>query len=250
MKAIRLSVLLVCGLLAGCAVVEFFKPAGPPTYEQIYAIYRQTVIKQSTSADVLGAFGRSEYELLSQSKSIIATAGLKKKGYKRWFNMVTFDENELIALRKYVFISDERPKQLFVEPWEGVYFDCKMVLPKEVLDEPYANENARRIAILKQVGMDMRKDTGEIGADNKEIETCGFVIGQAIDTVSVKLNESPAFAGRLSDPTGLEFEHTSYDKGRLRMAIEGDVVTVNLRLGSFAKKSKVKVSFEGPVEPD
>ena len=81
--------------------------------------------------------------------------------------MVAFDENELIAKRKYVFICDERPKQLFVEPWEGVDFDCKMVLPRKVLDEPYANENARRIAILKQVGADTRKDTGEVGADNE-----------------------------------------------------------------------------------
>lgn len=249
-KAIRLSVLLACGLAAGCAVVDFFKPAGPPSYEQIYSVYRQTTIKKSTSADVLAAFGRPEYELLSQSKSIIATVGLKKKGYKAWFNMVAFDENELIAKRKYVFISDERPKQLFVEPWEGVYFDCEMVVPKEVLDEPYANENARRIAILKEVVTDLRKDTGEMGADNKEIETCGFAAAQGIDTVLVRLNESPAYAGRLSEPAGLEFEHTSYGTGRLRMTVEGDIVTVNLKLGSFAKKSKVKVSFEGPVQAE
>jgi hypothetical protein len=185
---------------------------------------------------------------LSQSKSIIATAGAKNKGYMRWFKMVAFDENELKALRKYVFISDERPKQLFVEPWEGVYFDCKMVLPKEVLDEPYANENARRIAILKQVVTDLRKNTKEIGADNKEVETCGFVAAQGIETLLVVLNESAAQAARLSEPEGFEFEHTSYDKGRLRMIVENDAVSVDLRLGSFAKKSKVKVSFEGAIQ--
>ena len=248
MKALRISVLLACGLLAGCSVVGFVMPAGPPSYEQIYAVYRQTALNQSTSADVLAAFGRPKNELLSQSKSIIATAGQGKRGQKTWFNMVTFDENELIAKRKSVFIADERPKQLFAEPWEGVNFDCKMVLPRKVLDEPYANENARRIAILKQVGADTRKDTGEIGEDNKVVGTCGMVVGQAIDTVTVKLVGSPAFAARLTDPNGLEFSHTSFNKGLLKMVVEDDVATVRIRLGSFAKGGKL--SFEGYVEGD
>jgi hypothetical protein len=248
-KALRLSILLACGLVAGCSVAEFFKPEGPPSNEQIYAVYRQTALKQSASADVLTAFGQPKYALLSQSKSIIALAGEKKKGYKTWFNMVAFDESELIANRKYVFIADERPRQLFVEPWEGVDFDCKMVLPRKVLDEPYANENARRIAILKQVGADTRRDTSDAGADNKVLAVCGMVVGQAIDTVVVKLDGSPALASRLTDPNnGLEFEHTSFDKGLLRMVVDNDVVTVKMRLGSLAKK--VKVNFEKEIEGD
>jgi hypothetical protein len=235
-------------MIAGCSVVEFAKPEGAPSNEQIYAAYRQTTLKQSTSADVLALFGRPEYGLLSQSKSIIALAGQKKKGYKSWFNMAAFDENSLIANRKYVFIADERPKQLFVEPWEGVDFDCQMVLPKEVLDEPYANENARRIAILKQVGTDTRKDTKEVGADNEVIARCGMIVGQGIDALAAKLDGSPALAARLSEPEGLEFEEMSFAKGRLRMIVEDDVVTVKIRLGSFAKKWKV--SLEKPVEAE
>jgi hypothetical protein len=234
----------VCVMAGGCAVGEFFVPRGGPSNEQIYAVYRQTQLKVSTSADVLAAFGHPDNELLSQSKSIIATAGEKSKGYKRWFNMVAFDEDALKAIRKYVFISDERPKQLFVEPWEGVYFDCKIVLPKEVLDEPYANESARRIAILKEVEKDLRKDTKEIGADNKEVETCGLAAAQGIDTLLVILNESPVQAERLSGPEGIEFEEASYGKGRLKMTIENDVVSVELRLGSFAKKLKVSLVRE------
>jgi len=224
------------------------KPEGSPSNSQIYTMYRQTVLQQSTSADVLMLFGRPDYALLSQSKSIIALAGEKKKGYKTWFDMVAFDENELIARRKYVFISDERPRQLFVELWEGVYFDCKVVLPREVLDEPYANENARRIAILKQVGADVRKDTGEVGVDNKVLLVGGLMVGQAIDAVRVKLDGSPALAERLSDEKGLEFEHISYKKGLLRMDIEGDIAMVRLRLGSYAKKWKLSV--EMPFEVD
>ena len=248
MKALRAAVLAVCCLVAGCSVVTFFKPEGPPSNKEIYSLYQQTILKQSTSADVLSAFGTPKYALLSQSKSIVALCGDKKKGKKMWFNMVSFDENELIAKRKYVFISDERPKQLFVTPWEGVDFGCQMILSKEFLDEPYANENARRVAILKQVAADTRKDTGEVGADNAMVSLCGMMAGQGMEAVLTKLNSSPALASRLSEQNGLEFEHISFDKGRLRMVIDNDVVTVRMRLGSFGKGGKVSFEMLGAME--
>jgi hypothetical protein len=248
LKAIRLTVLLACGLLAGCEVLDFMTPEWPPSNEQIKAIYNKTVLRQSTAADVLMLFDKPKYALLSQSKSIIALAGQKKKGYKTWLNMVSFDENSLIAKRKYVLISDEKPKQLFVEPWEGVDFRCQMVLPQKLLDEPYADENARRIAVLKQVGADTRKDTAEVGADNEVISVGGMIVGQGIDAVVTKVDGSPALASRFDEPGGLEFEHITYGKGRLYMVVEGDTVTVRMQLGSFAKKWKV--SLENPTGAD
>ena len=241
MKALRAVILVVCCLVAGCSVEPFVTPEGSPSNKEIYSLYQQTILKQSTSAGVLSAFGTPKYALLSQSKSIVALAGGKKQGKKMWFNMVSFDENELIAKRKYVFISDERPKQLFVEPWEGVHFGCQMVLSKELLDEPYANENARRVAILKQVAADTRKDTSEVGADNATLSLCGMMAGQGMGAVLTKLSGSPAIASRLSEPGGVEFEQISFDKCRLRMVIDNDVVTVRMRLGSFGKDA---VSFE------
>jgi hypothetical protein len=160
-----------------------------------------------------------------------------------WFQMVSFDENELIAKRKYYFISHERPKQLFVEPWEGVDFGCQMVLSKDILDQPYADENARRIAVLKKVDADIRKDTSEVGADNASLSLNGMMVGQGVESLLTKLNASPALAARLSEPNGLEFEHINYDKGKLRMVIDNDIVTVKMRLGSFGKDF-LKVSFE------
>ena len=251
MKALRAVILVMCCLAAGCEPGDFFGffvPEGPPSNKEIYSRYRQTVLKQSTSADVLSVFGTPKYALLSQSKSIVALCGDKKKGKKMWFNMVSFDENELIAKRKYVFISDERPKQLFVTPWEGVDFGCQMILSKEFLDEPYANENARRVAILKQVEADTRKDTSEVGADNAMLSLCGMMAGQGMGSLLTKLDGSPAFASRLSEPNGLEFEHTSFDKGRLRMVIDNDVVTVRMRLGSFEKVGKISFETFGSMD--
>jgi hypothetical protein len=250
-KALRAVILVMCCLAAGCEAGDFFgffAKEGPPSNKEIYSLYRQTILKQSTSADVLSAFGTPKYALLSQSKSIVALCGDKKQGKKMWFNMVSFDENELIAKRKYVFISDERPRQLFVEPWEGVDFGCQMVLSKEFLDEPYANENARRIAVLKQVEADTRKDTSEIGADNSMLSLCGMMAGQGMEAVLTKLSGSPAIASRLNKPKGVEFEHISFDKCRLRMVIDNDVVTVRMRLGSFGKDETVSFEMLGGMD--
>jgi hypothetical protein len=246
MKAMRALVVVLCCLAGGCEPqdpIVFVTPEGLPSNQQIYAQYRQTTLKQSTSAEVLSRFGTPEYALLSQSKSIAALAGTTKQGHKMWFNMVTFDESELIAKRKYYFISHERPKQLFVEPWEGVDFGCQMVLSKEILGEPYADENARRIAILKKVDEDIRKDTSEIGSDNASLSLGGMMTGQGVESLLVKLKASPALAVRLSEPNGVEFEHIDYDKGKLRMVIDNDIVTVKMRLGAFAKEG-TKLSFE------
>ncbi len=247
----RVLVVVLCGLAAGCDTMNpfvFVVPEGPPTNKDIYAQYRQTILKQSTSADVLSRFGTPKDALLSQSKSIAALAGITKQSHKMWFNMVSFDESELIAKRKYYFIYNERPKQLLVDPWEGLDFGCQMVLSKEILDEPYADENARRIAILKKVDADTRKDTVDIGSDNAMLSLSGMMAGQGMESLLIKLNASPALAVRLSEPNGVEFDHINLDKGRLRMVIDNDIVTVKMRLGSFGKSGKVSVEGLGAME--
>jgi len=238
--------LLVIFALCGCAVKEFLTPEGPPYNVEIAQSYYQTKLNISSSADVLATIHKPEYEMLSQSKSIVASLGQKKKGYKVWLKMVAFDENELTAKRKYLFIEDERPKVLFVEPWGSVIFNCEMVLEKEVLDKPYANENARRIAILKQVLTNVRSDVKQLSLDNKTLDVCGMVINQALEAVLVKLNTSPVLASKLSEESGVEFSHMSFKKGKIQMLIEDDIVTVEIALGSLVKK--YKVSFEKDIE--
>jgi len=245
-RAVKLLIVICCLGLWGCVALEFFTSEGPPSYEQISESYEQTKLKTSGSADALTTIHIPEYELLSQSKSVVASVGQKKKGYKTWLKMVAFDEDELTAQRKYLLIVDERPKVLFVEPWTGLSFDCEMVLESEVLDEPYANENARRIAILKQVLANVQKDVEEVGSDNKTLNTCGMLINQALTTVLVKLDSSPVLASRLSEPAGLEFDHISLDKGKIEMLIENDIVAVKMRLGSLVKK--FKISFEKDID--
>ena len=222
--------------LSGCPVVEYLTPEKPTRHnEQISECYSLIKLKTSTSAEVLEIIHMPGNELLSQSKSVIVSSGQKKGGYKNWLNMVAFDENEPTARRKYLLIADEKPKVLLVEPREGLIFNCEMVIGSDVLGKPYSNENARRLAILKQVQENVRKDTDEVSKDNKTIAVCGMLINQAIETVLLNLDESPALAARLDEPRGVKFEHTSFDKGKIQMVITDDIASVKMKLGSFAR---------------
>ena len=235
MKVMRLLVLISCLYLGGCSVVNILTPEGAPADEQICEGYDRIKLNTSSSADVLTALYMPEYELLSQSKSVIASSGQKTKGRKLWCKMVAFDENELTARRKYLLIVDDR-LNIMEEPKKFLRFDCEMVLEPKILEEPYASENARRIAILKQVLENTRKDIDQVGPDNKTVNTCGMLINQGLETVLVRLESSPVLASKLSDSAGLEFDHISYNKGKIRMVVEDNTVVIKLRLGSAANK--------------
>ncbi|MBN2455857.1 MAG: hypothetical protein JXB29_04870 [Sedimentisphaerales bacterium] len=233
-RSIILSSVLVC-VLTGCAVVDFAMPDKRPYYRQLWENYNNIKLNDSTSADVLAVIKTSEDELISQSKSVIASLGQKRQTYHTWFILVAFDENLLTASRKHLLIVNEKPKILLAEPWEGVTYDCRMLLEKELLEKPFAGENARRIAILKQVLENVRKDIDQVSPDNKMLGVGGMMINQAIEAVIVKLEVSPAQAERLSNPEGLEFEHISLDKGRIQMLLENGSVKVKVMLGSFVR---------------
>ncbi len=227
--------LLIILSLCSCSVVEYLKAEKPPYDEELSESYYRTKLKISSSADVLATIHKPEYELLSQSKSAIASLGQKKKGHKIWFNMVVFDENELTVKGKYLFIVDDRPN-IWEEPRKKLSFDCEMVLEAEVLDKPYANENARRIAILKRVLENVRKDIDEVGSDNKKLGICGMLINQALEAVLVKLDSSPVLATMLSEQSGVEFDHINFDKGKIQMVVEGDIVKIKMRLGLLVRR--------------
>jgi len=221
--------------LYGCGVVDYFTPEGPPYDEELYENYDQTTLKVSNSSEVLAAIHRPEYELLSQSESVVASFGQKKKGHKKWFNMVAFDENKLTASRKYLFIVDDRPN-LLEQPKKSLRFDCEVVVGSEVLNKPYGSENAKRIAILKEVLANVRKDVDEVSQDNKMLGICGMMINQALRAALVELDQSPVLASKLSEPGGVDFSHINLGKGKIGMVTAGDVVMVKMRLGRAVRK--------------
>jgi rubredoxin len=164
---------------------------------------------------------------------VIVSTGQQKEGYKTWFDMVAFDENELTAKRKYFFEIDEKPKVLLKSPQEGMRFDCDVSLPAKVLSEPYANENAKRIAVLKQILEDFQKDIADVRQDNKAFATSGMLVNQALTSVLTVLDSSPALATRLSEPAGVEFSNLSLNKGKIQMVVVNTTARIKIRLGSF-----------------
>jgi hypothetical protein len=233
--------ILDCGLcllvfaLCGCAVVDYVKPEGPPSDEQLAQSYYKTRLNVKTSSDVLAIIHIPEHELLSQSKNVIASSGQKKKGHKIWLKMVAFDENDPTAKRKYFFVADEKPKSFWVQPKRRLSFDTKMSLGPEIFDEPYANESARRIAILREVLKNSRKDIDEVGAQDKNLVTCGMLINQTLETILVKLDSSAVLALKLSEPKGLDFDHITFGGGIIWMSLVGDTVNVRIRVNSFVR---------------
>jgi len=239
-RVVKLSVVIFCCTLCGCSLVGYFRQEEPPYDEELAVSYHQTKLKESISAEVLGTIHRPEYELLSQSKSVVASVGEKKKGHKIWLNMVAFDENEPVAKRKYFFVVDEKGKAFLFGPKRSLIFDSEMALEKEVLDKPYADENARRIAILRQALENVRGDISEVAKDNKTIAICGMLINQTLEIVLQKLNESPMQASKLSDADGFDFDHITLGKGSISMGIIEDIVNVEVQVGSLTWK------FEDP----
>ncbi len=258
--AIRLFAVLLLGtLLGGCSAVSPWARARQLSYQaKLSAPYDQIRLKQSVIHDAvpkiqrlkdeLGA-GFAGDELISHSDNVVVSLGQSKDGYQNWFNMVTFQENELNAIRKYFFIVDDKTRSFQISPSRGLRFDCEMVLEKEMLADPDTTENARRIAILRNVLDNLRKDTGELsddtdatGQENKMLDICRMLINQTFEMILRKLDSSPVLATRLNQVGGVEFNHINFDKGKIQMVIGTDIVRVKIRLGAFAHMMEVKKS--------
>jgi hypothetical protein len=231
-RVVKLLAVLCFSALCGCSVPDQADFASPRD-KKLSTAYRKTELKESSSADVLAVITEPEQGLISQSKSVIASQGINKKGYKLWFNMIAFDENELTAKRKSFFVVDEKTESLLIWPRRRLVFKTEMVLEPKVLNEPYANENARQIAILRQVTENMRQDVAEVATDNKKIGICGLLINQTLGTVLRKLDESPVQASKLSDPNGFKFDHLTLGEGKIVMDVNDDIVKVKVKLDSY-----------------
>lgn len=263
----RKSVILVCcvGILllgtlpVGCSSVS---PQGQRPrlessyeYEKLSAPYDRTELKKSLTLDVLPGIQRSQdklgsgfegTELLSHSESVVASLGQRKDGYKTWFNMVTFHEYKMNVIRKYYFEVEDEAEGFQIRPKRALRFDCEMVLEKEVLDGSDAAENARQIAILRHVLDNLREDIDELDADadapgqsNKMLNVCGMLINQTFEMILLKLDSSSVLATRLGQADGIEFDHISFGKGKIRMVVVDDTVAVKIRLGAFARKAEI-----------
>jgi len=253
------SVLLLVTLLGGCSAVPPWAKAKQLSYQaKLSAPYDQIKIKQSIIQNAAPKIQRlqdelepgfSEAELISHSDNVVVSLGQSKDGFKNWFNMVTFQENELNAVRKYFFFVDDKARSFQLGPGRGLRFDCEMVIGEEMLAEPGTAENARRIAMLRNILGNFHKDVNELSEDtattsqeNKMLDICRMLINQAFEVILRELDSSPVLATRLTRPGGVEFDHINFDKGKIQMVVMGDIATVKIRLGAFTHMMEIKKS--------
>jgi hypothetical protein len=249
------QILIILGF-CGCSTIAspyFVSKQKEPTYDpNLFNTYNKIILTQSGALNVIPVIHKFESELLSQSRSVVASSGQGKEGYKTWFNMAAFDEQKLTAKRKYFFLVDEKVrrvpgKRFLGEPKQGLMFDSQMVLETEPLNKVYESDNSRQIAILKQVLKNLRRDIDELGegidelgegidelnSDNKNLAISGLIINQVFGTVFYTLDNSPAQASMLSEENGVEFSQSSFGSGKIQMLAEKDTVAVKIRLGAF-----------------
>ncbi|MHC4510189.1 MAG: hypothetical protein ACYTAO_14740 [Planctomycetota bacterium] len=180
-----LSFFLLAILFAGCAGESSGaggKGQAVFSQEELSTPYDHIVLQRSLTIDALPKIQRFEsergpllggVEVLSRGESIAASLGQSKGGRKTWFNLVAFHEYKLNVIRKYFFLVDEDAARFPARVRRGLRFNCEMALDEDVLAEAYPSENARRIAILRRVLENLRKDIEELaaadspGQDNK-----------------------------------------------------------------------------------
>ncbi len=112
---------------------------------------------------------------------------------------------------------------------------------------PYANQPAKLLAILNVLQKKAAGDIAEVSADNKTIRLCGGLLNQALSAAITHLESSPAQTAQLSS-NGVNFSHPSLNEGKIQMGIDYDIAIVQIKLGSYVEKWKLR--FEKEIEKE
>jgi len=223
------SATLICCLilLVGC------QSSGPSVKTtDLYQRFSLATLGLSNSSDVLTVISDPQIEQLSQSPSVIVSWGNNKKASKIWFNAVVFDEEYLTAIRKYCFYVNESAKGFFVAPTEDLWFEAEVALTEDLVDDPYADENARQIAILNAIRDKFTEDMRQVTPDSNILKSSVMATEQVINGLTNSVLElSPALAAKFHEDQGLSFDHMTLGPGKIRMITENGSVRLRIKVG-------------------
>ncbi len=100
--------------------------------------------------------------------------------------MTVFDEATGLAVRKYFFFVDEKAHHIpFLEPKWTTQFNGQLIIDKAVLEKPYASQNARSIAIIKEIQKQFADDIAKVSGDNKNIAMCQMVVNESFEQLQL-----------------------------------------------------------------
>lgn len=225
-QVLAIVVFLSCVVFGGCK-------AQLPISETLFWSYNQTQLGKTNSAEELTYIEMSQMTLLSKSDTVIASWGQNDTGFQQWLNVTVFGEEAGTAVRKYFFFVDEKARNFpFVHPKWTSRFDGQLILDKTVLEKPYANQNARSIAIIKEVQKQFADDIAKVAGDNKNIGLCQMVVNESFEQVLFLFSDSPEWASKLDTPEGVPFDHRSYDKGTLYLHETDGIISIAFDTGS------------------
>jgi hypothetical protein len=235
------TLLLSCVVLGGCYQ--------QPISETLFFSYNQTKIGQTDSAQELTYIQMSQMTLLSKSDTVIASWGQAKDGYQEWLNVTAFNEATGLAVRKYFFFVDEKAHHIpFLHPEWTAQFNGQLILDKTVLEKPYASQNARSIAILKEIQKQFADDIAKVSSDNKSIGTCQMVVNESFEQLQILFADSPEWASKLDMPEGVTFEHRSFYKGIAHLReTEGGITEIAIHTGS---QPTIEGKLPNPYDPN
>ena len=223
-------------LIVLCAMLLMTGCQSQPKHEGIFERYYLTTLNVSNSADVMSAIRDDEdAELISQSESVIASWGEKKKTSIAWFNAIAFDEENMTAVRKYGFVVDEKAKSYYAFSVLNMRFDAELIMSPDVLEAPYANANAKKIAVIREVLDRFDADIMQITGDSQILDSSSLKIRQVLKGILYQMDHSPALAARLHEFEGMKFDEMNFGKGRVRMLIEGNTIKLKIKVGSYVR---------------
>jgi len=206
--------------------------------------YYMTSLKVSTSADIIPMIG-AKGELLTQGENAVASWGETREESMIWFNTVAFDDTTSKAVRKYAFVANPESKGFGCNAAQTMRFDAELVINPTVLSEPYANDNSKKIAILKSVLTDFNTDFTPLVKDGKILNSGSLMVNQLLKGLLTKLDASPALAANLPNITGMKFDHMTLGAGKTRMLIEGDIVKLKIMTGRVIKNFDKRLDVAG-----
>ncbi len=259
MRYFTLILVLTAVFVAGCDNVP---SADPPDKNKVFNRYDSIVLGKDTSATVLQKlYNKSldKEEYLSQSESVVAKWAQRGKydplliqrgAYAVvWFNIVAFDEESMTAKRKYAFLSDEDSPgwwALLGASSQKMRFDMEMIMDDGVLDQPYTSASDKWIAIIEESKKLYLDDARDIRKDSHAIDSISLLINETFNQILMQIKNSPALTQRIDQASGLSFDHSVLNEGRLLIVIDAasKTVDVKIKLGSstedFANQSDVK----------
>lgn len=227
--------LSVCMTLAGCDwAARGLTPPERPDARELMATFNKTTLNQSSAGDVVASVLYPTHQFIAQSQNTVAISGPKPVRARAWLTLVSFGES-LTASGKYFFLINDKPQAFMFTKLILARMDVEKVITPEVLKKNYPDEEAKNIAILRDILNGFNTSVREVKSSDAHIRSCSMAANQMLTEILTRLKTSSIEASRFADPAGMPVDNSNMGKGRLRMVVEGDIVKLKIIIGSVSE---------------